>query len=82
MDEGSFRVTVVGAAGVGKSALIVSFIAGRFLHNYDPTLEDEYSATMTIQGCCYNLTLKDTAGQVSKVEFNSPNILAWYNKAS
>ena len=40
------RIAVVGTAGVGKSALTVRFLTGRFLQHYDPTLEDEYSTNL------------------------------------
>lgn len=61
----SVRVSVVGPAGVGKSALVVRLITGRFLHHYDPTLEDEYTTTLNLHGHLHQLTILDTAGQVS-----------------
>lgn len=32
-------------------------------HRYDPTIEDSYSVTRTVDGTTYNLALTDTAGQ-------------------
>ena len=32
-------------------------------HRYDPTIEDSYSVTRTIDGTTYSLSLTDTAGQ-------------------
>ena len=32
----SVKIALLGAAGVGKSALAVRSITGRFLHHYDP----------------------------------------------
>lgn len=59
------RLAVLGAAGVGKSAMIVRFITGRFLHHYDPTLEDEYSVETEVEGNKCDVSILDTAGVVS-----------------
>ncbi|KAL5965099.1 Ras-related protein Rap-1 [Taenia solium] len=40
MDE--YKVVVLGDGGVGKSALTVRFVTGRFEEKYDPTIEDFY----------------------------------------
>jgi GTPase SAR1 family protein len=37
-----YRIVVVGAGGVGKSALTVRFIQGNFVEKYDPTIEDRF----------------------------------------
>lgn len=60
------KLAVLGAAGVGKSAMIVRFITGRFLHHYDPTLEDEYSVETEVEGQRCTVSILDTAGTVSK----------------
>lgn len=61
------KLAVLGAAGVGKSAMIVRFITGRFLHHYDPTLEDEYSIETEVEGQRCSVSILDTAGEVSAV---------------
>ena len=61
------KLAVLGAAGVGKSAMIVRFITGRFLHQYDPTLEDEYSIETEVEGERCNVSILDTAGEVGRV---------------
>jgi GTPase KRas len=33
------------------------------MHRYDPTIEDSYSVTRTVDGLSYHLSLTDTAGQ-------------------
>jgi len=34
-----YKLVIVGEGGVGKSALTVQFLRGRFLEDYDPTVE-------------------------------------------
>jgi len=58
-----FKIVVVGAGGVGKSALTVRFIQGNFLDKYDPTIEDSYKKTCEIDGVACMLDILDTAGQ-------------------
>ena len=33
----SYRIVLVGAGGVGKSALVVRFVIGKFVEKYDPS---------------------------------------------
>ena len=56
------KLVVLGAAGVGKSAMVVRYITGRFLHHYDPTLEDEYCIETEVEGQLVNVSILDTAG--------------------
>lgn len=67
MDSKDVRLAVVGEAGVGKSALTVRFITGRFLHHYNPTLEDEYRCKLDADGRQQSLVIMDTAGQVREL---------------
>merc|ERR1712137_1284355 len=57
------RIVVVGAGGVGKSALTVRFIQGNFVEKYDPTIEDSYRKLTEVDGTAYMLDIMDTAGQ-------------------
>ncbi|GLB40654.1 putative ras subfamily of RAS small GTPases [Lyophyllum shimeji] len=57
-----FNVVVLGAGGVGKSALTVRFIRDVFVENYDPTIEEEYRRTITVDGELSSLEVLDTAG--------------------
>ena len=61
------RVALVGNAGVGKSALAVRLLTGRFLQHYDPTLEDEYRTLLKVKGEEREVAILDTAGQVCKI---------------
>lgn len=66
------KIVVLGAGGVGKSALTIRLINGNWLGEYDPTIEDSYRKKVKIP---YNGTerttlidILDTAGQE---EFNA-----------
>jgi len=61
--SGEFRVTVVGAGGVGKSALTVRFLQGKFVEKYDPTIEDSYRQLVEVDGAACMFDIMDTAGQ-------------------
>merc|ERR1711924_427368 len=58
-----YRIVVVGAGGVGKSALTVRFIQGNFVEKYDPTIEDSYRKQVAVDGEAVLLDIMDTAGQ-------------------
>jgi small GTP-binding protein len=58
-----FRIVVVGAGAVGKSALTVRFIQGNFVEKYDPTIEDSYRKNIEIDKAACVLDIMDTAGQ-------------------
>jgi small GTP-binding protein len=58
-----YRLVVVGAGGVGKSALTVRFIQGNFVEKYDPTIEDSYRKLVEIDSKACMLDIMDTAGQ-------------------
>eukprot|EP01087_Luapelamoeba_hula_P017479 TRINITY_DN550_c0_g1_i1.p1 TRINITY_DN550_c0_g1~~TRINITY_DN550_c0_g1_i1.p1 ORF type:complete len:194 (-),score=36.67 TRINITY_DN550_c0_g1_i1:308-889(-) len=58
-----YRFVVVGAGGVGKSAVTVRFIQGNFVEKYDPTIEDSYIKQVEVDGVACVLDIMDTAGQ-------------------
>jgi small GTP-binding protein len=58
-----YKVIVLGTGGVGKSALTIQLVQGRFAVAYDPTIEDIYKKTITVDGREINLDILDTAGQ-------------------
>lgn len=57
-----FNVVVLGAGGVGKSALTVRFVQDVFVENYDPTIEEAYRRILDIDGVKTSLEVLDTAG--------------------
>lgn len=58
-----YKMVVVGAGGVGKSALTIQLIQNHFVDEYDPTIEDSYRKQVVIDGETCLLDILDTAGQ-------------------
>ncbi|CAH8848211.1 unnamed protein product [Trichobilharzia szidati] len=58
-----YKLVVVGAGGVGKSALTIQLIQNHFVEEYDPTIEDSYRKQVVIDGEICLLDILDTAGQ-------------------
>lgn len=58
-----FHVCMLGAGAVGKSALTLRFIQGKFVPDYDPTIEDAYRKPTTMDGSALLMEILDTAGQ-------------------
>jgi len=44
------KVILLGAGGVGKSALIFQFVYEEFLENYEPTKADCFQKKVTLEG--------------------------------
>ena len=44
----NYNLLVVGAPGVGKTALIIQMCSNHFVENYDPTIEDTYRKRVVI----------------------------------
>lgn len=57
-----YKVVVLGSGGVGKSALTVKFVTGKFVEKYDPTIEDFYRKEIEVDGAPSVLEILDTAG--------------------
>jgi len=58
-----YRLVIVGAGGVGKSALTIQLVNHLFQDEYDPTIEDSYRKQVEIDGETCLLDILDTAGQ-------------------
>ncbi|ODQ68557.1 ras-domain-containing protein [Nadsonia fulvescens var. elongata DSM 6958] len=57
-----FKIVVLGAGGVGKSAITVQFVQNVYVEDYDPTIEDSYRTKITVDSRLCTLEILDTAG--------------------
>uniref|UniRef100_A0A4W3GTA5 GTP-binding protein Di-Ras2 n=1 Tax=Callorhinchus milii TaxID=7868 RepID=A0A4W3GTA5_CALMI len=55
-------VVVFGAAGVGKSSLVLRFVRGTFKETYVPTVEDTYRQVISCDRSICTLQITDTTG--------------------
>ncbi|KAI9825219.1 MAG: hypothetical protein M1832_001253 [Thelocarpon impressellum] len=62
-DTEQISITICGDGGCGKSSITLRLVKSEWSYDYDPTIEDSYSVTRTVDGRTYNLSLTDTAGQ-------------------
>lgn len=57
------RIAILGAPGVGKTAVTIRCTEGHFVPDYFPTFEDSHAWVTTIDEILYEITIVDTDGQ-------------------
>ena len=65
----TLQIVVMGSGGVGKSAITNRFVNKSFADEWNPTIEDFYTQTVTLEEngvqSRHQVEIIDTAGQVS-----------------
>ncbi|OHT03303.1 Ras-like protein 2 [Tritrichomonas foetus] len=67
----TYKIGMVGSGGVGKTAISLQFIKNAFTDSYIPTIEDEFTKTIEVDGKPVTLEIIDTAGQDEFAEMRS-----------
>lgn len=70
------KIAVLGATGVGKSALVVRFLTKRFIGEYDHQTENRYKSEMVVDGEPVLFEILDTCPR-SEDELPRDEVLQW-----
>ncbi|KAJ5073592.1 ras-like protein [Anaeramoeba ignava] len=63
MGDELYKLVVIGGGSVGKSCLTVRYLQGKFIQDYDPTIEENYRKMVIVDDRPCMLEILDTAGQ-------------------
>lgn len=64
-DMQELNLVILGAKAVGKTALVLLYLYGRFVSDYDTTIEDFYSKKISYNSMNYMLSITDTGSHES-----------------
>lgn len=59
----TYKIVMIGAGGVGKSALTLQYVSNVFLDFHEPTIEDAFQTQTVVDGQTGLVDILDTAGQ-------------------
>uniref|UniRef100_A0A8D2DKH2 Small monomeric GTPase n=1 Tax=Sciurus vulgaris TaxID=55149 RepID=A0A8D2DKH2_SCIVU len=62
-----YKLVMLGAGGVGKSAMTMQFVSRQFPEDHDPTIEDGYKIRVRVDDEPANLDIVDTTGQAERI---------------
>lgn len=57
-----YNIVILGASGVGKTAIVTQFVKNYFIDTHDPTMEYDYNKHIYHDGKIYNVNIVDTGG--------------------
>ena len=66
-----YKIVILGPAGVGKSAITLQYTKNQFISDYLPTIEDEYTQMIQIDGQLSEVSILDTAGEEDYISCRS-----------
>lgn len=69
------KIAIVGSRSVGKSSMTVKYIEDHFVESYYPTIENNFSKSITVNNQQYALEVLDTAGQDEFSIMNEKHII-------